>query len=150
MNKPVEITMKELHIGVCKTVVSLQIGADTNLEKFMESMIKSNPAGMGKIQSAMETISSEENYTNETKYKSVSEKGIYEIKSGGIRLYCFQDRLGDNRPCLIITTNGGSKNSDKEQNRDIKRAAKIRNEYLSAKEREDTELNYQLLTNDEN
>jgi hypothetical protein len=142
MKKGVEITMEELHIGTCKTVVSMQIGDSTELQEFLDSMIKSNPAAMRSLQSAMATISSEENYVNNRKYNSVSEAGIYEIKTGGIRLYCFQDRLNDDPPCLIIATNGGNKNTKKEQNRDIKRAAKIQAEYHLAKESDKTTLIY--------
>lgn len=143
MKKAVEITMKELHVGTCKTVVSMQIDDNTELQEFLENKIKSDPAGMRRLQTAIATISSVENYVNKTKYRSVSEKGIYEIKTGGIRLYCFQDRLSDNLPCLIIATNGGGKNTSKEQNRDINRAAKIKAEYLEAKQLDDTELDYQ-------
>ena len=150
MNKAVEITMKELHAGVCKTVVSLQIGDNTELQNFLDGLIKSDPIAMKRIQSAMVTISSEDNYVNDQKYKSTSEKGIYEIKAGGLRLYCFQDRLSDNLPCLIIATNGGGKNAKKEQSRDIKRAAKIQREYKNAKKLDTTKLDYKEFTKDEN
>ena len=150
MKKAVEITIKELHVGACKTVVSVQINDNTELQDFLDGMIKSAPKGGTGIKSAMVTISSEDNYVNKTKFKSVSEKGIYEIKAGGIRLYCFQDRLSDNLPCLIIATNGGGKNTKKEQNRDIKKASKIKAEYFEAKKLDTTELNYQKLTKDEN
>ena len=128
----------------------MQINDNTELQEFLDSFIQSDNAGMKRIKSAIATISSEDNYVNKTKFKSVSEKGIYEIKAGGIRLYCFQDRLSDNLPCLIIATNGGGKNTKKEQNRDIKKASKIKAEYFEAKKLDTTELNYQKLTKDEN
>ena len=134
--------MEELHVGTCKTVVSMQIGDNTELQEFLNSMIKSNPAAMRRLQTAMATISSEENYVNRHKYKSTSETGIYEIKTGNIRLYCFQDRLTDDNPCLIITTNGGTKNTKKEQSRDIQKAAQIRAQYHAAKESNKTVLTY--------
>lgn len=142
MKKTIEITMKELHVGTCKTVVSMQIDDNTELQEFLEGKIKSDQAGMKRLQTAMATISSVDNYVNKTKYRSVSEKGIYEIKTGGIRLYCFQDRLDDNLPCLIIATNGGEKNTSKEQNRDIKRAAAIQQQYFAAKNLHNTQLTY--------
>ena len=148
MKKQVEITIKELHVGSCKTVVSMQIGANTEVDEFLDQMIKSNPSTMKSLKSAMATICSEENYVNKRKYRSTSEAGIYEIKTGSIRLYCFQDRLSDDLACLIIATNGSNKNTKKEQNRDIKRAAKIRNEYLVAKKSDDTILNYQTKHNE--
>ncbi len=67
---------------------------------------------------------------------------IYEIKTKGIRLYCLQDRLSDDLPCLIIVTNGGTKNTDKEQTRDIKRAARIQAEYHLAIKSDNTTLTY--------
>ena len=150
MKKAVEITMKELHVGTCKTVVSLQIDNNTELQEFLDSVIKADPAGMKRIQTAIATISSVDNYVNNTKYRSVSEKGIYEIKTGGIRLYCFQDRISADMPCLIIATNGGGKNTNKEQNRDIKRAAKIKANYFDAKQLDNTDLDYQKIKKDEN
>lgn len=134
--------MEELHVGTCKTVVSMQIGENTDLQEFLDSMIKSNPAAMRRLQTAIATISSEENYVNKRKYRSTSEAGIYEIKTKGIRLYCFQDRLSDDLPCLIIVTNGGTKNTDKEQTRDIKRAARIQAEYHLAIKSDNTTLTY--------
>lgn len=149
MNKPVEITMKELHVGACKTVVSMQIDGNTELQKFLDGLIKSAPGKAKSIQTAMATISSEDNYVNDQKYKSTSEKGIYEIKAGDVRLYCFQDRLSNDLPCLIIATNGGGKNTKREQNRDIKKASQIKIEYFKAKKLNTTELNYQELKKDE-
>lgn len=142
MKKPLEITLKELHVGACKTVTALQMNNDASLGDFLHDLILSNPKAMNRIQTAMATISSEPHYYNDTKFKSVSEKGIYEIKAGGIRLYCFQDTLSDDLPRLIIATNGGVKNTKKEQHRDILAASQIRERYLKAKKDDSTTLNY--------
>ena len=134
--------MEELHVGTCKTVVSMKIGENTELQDFLKRMIKSNPKAMTSLQSAMVTICSEENYVNDRKFKSVSEPGIHEIKVPGIRLYCFQSRLADGQPRLIIATNGGTKNTDREQNRNIKRAAQIKDAFFAAKQADTVILNY--------
>ena len=78
-------------------------------------------------------------YHNERKFKSVG-GGVYEIKVQGIRLYGFKDEIADLPSKLIIATNGGIKNTKREQNSDIQRAARLRDQYLAAKQSEATTL----------
>lgn len=129
-----EITLKEIHRGPCRTVVALQLGGDSQLEDFLESLIQSNPNAAKSLQTSMATITSLENYHNDHKFKMVGD-GIYEIKVPGIRLYCFKDEIEGLPAKLILATNGGTKNNKKEQNSDIKRAAGLRSRYLAAKDR---------------
>lgn len=98
----------------------------------------------------MEVIASEEHFRNPTKFKSVGD-GISEIRlRSGIRLYTFTTTIeGLPHPQLIVATNGGKKNTNKEQQRDIKRARKIRGQFLAAQERDDTILEFQELKNNE-
>ena len=89
----------------------------------------------------MATITSVGEYHNERKFKRVAE-GIYEIKIPGTRLYCFKEQLDGLPAKLIVTTNGGGKNTKREQNRDIKRAIGLRERYLVAKAEDATTLRY--------
>jgi hypothetical protein len=128
----VEITLKEIHRGPCRAVVTLRLGDDSQVEIFLESLIHSNPHAAKSLQTSMATITALETYHNERKFKNLGD-GIYEIKVPGIRLYCFKDEIEGLPAKLILATNGGTKNNKKEQNSDIKRAVALRNRYLSAK-----------------
>lgn len=89
----------------------------------------------------MATITAVEGYYNDRKFKRVAE-GIYEIKVPGVRLYCFKEQVEGLPAKLIVATNGGSKNTKKEQNGDIRRAIGLRERYLAMKDQEATELRY--------
>lgn len=89
----------------------------------------------------MATITSVDSYHNDRKFKRVAE-GIYEIKVPGIRLYCFKDQVDGLPAKLIVATNGGTKNTKREQDSDIRRAMRIRESYFQLKASEDTRLRY--------
>lgn len=94
------------------------------------------------LQTAMATITAVEVCRNDRKFKRIA-RGIYEIKVPGVRLYCFTDRLSDDQPMkLILATNGGGKNTKKEQNGDIKKASQIRERYLALKTQEGVTVRY--------
>lgn len=139
-----EITLKELHCGSCRTVVSLQLEEDQSVNTFLAKLIASNPNAAKSLQTSMATITSAETYHNERKFRSVGD-GVYEIKVPGIRLYCFKDEIEGLSPKLIIATNGGTKNTKREQQSDIKRASQIKGRYFAAKAQPGTTLNYQEL-----
>lgn len=136
-----EITLKELHCGPCRAVVSLQLGDDDQVTTFLKGLIKSNPNAASSLQTSMATITSVEPYRNKRKFRDVGD-GIFEIKVPGIRLYCFKDQIDTLETKFILATNGGTKNNPREQNSDIKRAAQIRDRYFAAKNLPDTQLNY--------
>ena len=136
-----EITLKEVHCGPCRTVVTLQLGADRQVADFLASLIASNPNAARSLQTSMATITSVDPYHNERKFKSVG-GGVFEIKVPGIRLYGFKDEIDGLPAKLIIATNGGTKNNKREQNTDIQRAARLREKYLAAKESDSTTLHY--------
>jgi putative component of toxin-antitoxin plasmid stabilization module len=143
----VEITLKEIHRGLCRTVVTLQLGGDSQLQNFLESLIQSNPNAAKSLQTSMATITALEIYSNERKFKKVGD-GIYEIKVPGIRLYCFKDEIEGLPAKLIVATNGGTKNNKKEQNSDIKRAIGLKSRYLAAK-KENSQLHYIALDHED-
>lgn len=137
-----KIVLKEIYVGPCGSVVTLRLGDDAPSDKFLADLITSNPRAAKSLQTSMATITAVEAYHNERKFKRVA-PGIYEIKVPGIRLYCFRDQIGDGKPMkLIVATNGGTKNTSKEQDSDIKKASKIREHYLSLKDRTDVTARY--------
>lgn len=122
-------------------MVTLQLEADTQLADFLESLTASNPNAARSLQTSMATITSVEIYRNERKFKHVGD-GVFEIKVPGIRLYCFRDEIEGLPSKLIIATNGGSKNTQREQNGDIRRATRLKEHYFAAKHSEATTLHY--------
>ena len=136
-----EIVLKEIHVGACRTVVTLRLDGDGGAEEFLKDLIASNPNAARSLQTSMATITAVEKYHNERKFKRVA-GGIYEIKVPGSRLYCFREQLDGLPAKLIVATNGGGKNNKGEQNRDIKRAVGLRQRYLVARSEETTKLRY--------
>lgn len=136
-----EITLKEIYCGSCRTVVTLQMGKDRRVSDFLAKLIASNPNAAKSLQTSMATITSTHSYRNKRKFKDVGDE-VFEIKVPGIRLYCFKDKIDTLESKLIIATNGGTKNNKREQNSDIKQAAQIRDRYFAAKNRSDTTLHY--------
>jgi len=137
-----EIVLREVHVGPCGRVVTLGIEGHAPAHDFLATLITSNPHAAKSLQTSMATITAVADYHNDRKFKRVA-PGIFEIKAPGVRLYCFRDRLGDDQPMkLIVATNGGDKNTRKEQDGDIKRASRIRERYLALKDQKDAVLRY--------
>ena len=136
-----EIVLKEVHVGSCRTVVTLQMGAEAAADEFLAALITSNPHAASSLKTSMATITSVDSYHNERKFKRVAD-GIYEIKVPGIRLYCFKDQVEGLPAKLIVATNGGTKNKKREQDTDIRRAVRIRERYFQVKPLADTRLRY--------
>ncbi len=136
-----EIVLKEVHVGPCRTVVTLQIGSDAAAGDFLAALIATNPHAAKSLQTSMATITAVDHYHNVRKFKRVAD-GIYEIKVPGIRLYCFKDEMDHLPAKLVVATNGGIKNTKRQQDGDIRRAIQIRESYMQLKTREDTRLRY--------
>ena len=133
--------MKEVHRGPSRTVVTLQLEADSQLADFLKFLAASNPNAARSLQTSMATITSVEAFHNERKFKHVG-GGVFEIKVPGIRLYCFKDEIAALPSKLIIATNGGTKNTKREQHSDIQRATRLKERYFAAKSSEATTLHY--------
>jgi len=117
------------------------MGNEGSADDFLDNLITSNPNAAWSLQTSMATITALDEYHNSHKFKRVAE-GIYEIKVPGIRLYCFKEQLEGLPAKLIVATNGGGKNTKREQDGDIKRASGIRERYLAMKNQEATTLRY--------
>ena len=121
--------------------------------EFLENLRKSRRKDAKKFQTAFSTICSVEHYSNKEKFRNIG-NGIYETKINGLRLYGFKDTSGDFETAsgssnhLILASNGGTKNTAREQQRDIKKAQDLRTQYFDAKKDNASEFEYNLLENE--
>ena len=143
-----EITVRELIVGECHTIATLALDKDDRADAFLKKLARSNSNAVKSLKTCMKTISSVHVLRNNKKFKPVG-NSVYEIKVPGIRLYCFHDQIEGHPAKLIIATNGGKKNTPKEQDSDIRRAKEIRKRYRKAKEDPETTLEYIELPNED-
>lgn len=80
----------------------------------------------GKLRALFDFIAENGPPRNETKFKH-EEDNIYAIKLGQIRVYCFFDAGR-----MIVVTHGSLKKKQKANPGDLKRAKRLRDEYLKA------------------
>jgi putative component of toxin-antitoxin plasmid stabilization module len=143
----IDIVLKTIHVGECRKVVTLSINGKDLAEKFLQKLNKDDSRKWAQMTARIAFVSNFPTYENNQNLKSVG-NGIYEFKRPGLRLYAFYDQIGDEHQ-LILCTNGGSKNTQKEQQADIARAKSLRQQYLAAKESPDAHFTFEELEEDE-
>ncbi len=131
MKTKIDITLRTLHVGECRRVVTLGINGKDHARKFLEKLKKDDERKWQRLVTRIESVSNFLKYENECIFKYIGQ-GIYEFKRPGLRLYAFYDELGEERQ-LILCTNGGTKNSKKEQQSDIAKAKALKKKYEAAK-----------------
>lgn len=131
MKYPIDITLSEIHCGKCRRVLTLGIGGKDHAHDFLTKLQKDDINLYKPIKTRIRAVAEYDDYENERTFRHVGD-GVYEFKRPGLRLYAFYDTL-DEIGCLILCTNGGTKNKLKEQNGDISRARQIRQRYFEAK-----------------
>lgn len=116
---PIEIPLYLIHAGTVREVVALGLHGDRPALDFFLELKRTNPKGHQILSGQIEFLCNAPRlYPRETFKLLDPERKIYEFRTRfGLRLYCFLD--GD---ALVILTNGGKKNTAKEQSRDISRA----------------------------
>jgi hypothetical protein len=127
----IDIILKTIHLGNCKRVVTLDINGKDRARKFLEKLKKDDGRKWKLLANRIGLVSNFNSYENDQVFNYL-EDGIYEFKRPGLRLYAFYDELGDEHQ-LILCTNGGTKNTKKEQQSDIDRAKSIKADYFTAK-----------------
>jgi hypothetical protein len=134
VNKPLEILLYTLHLGAYARIVALEISGKCEPLPFIRKLKQSNPIAYDSLFARFKAVAEREHYSNTLTFRSLG-GGLYEFKtkSTGIRLYAFYDQLEGHTPQLIIATNGGAKNTKKQQSRDIKKARGLMERYLEAK-----------------
>lgn len=128
-------------------MVTLGINGKDLAEKFLQKLNKNDRRKWDQMTARIAFVSNFPTYENNQNFKSVG-NGIYEFKRPGLRLYAFYDKIGDEHQ-LILCTNGGSKNTKKEQQADIARAKSLRQQYLAAKESPDAHFTLEEPEEDE-
>jgi putative component of toxin-antitoxin plasmid stabilization module len=133
----VEITLRTIHLGSARRVVTLEIDGNAAADEFLMEISKSNFVGFQNLRGRIEFIAEHDRYERKETFRSLGD-GLYEFKTrDGLRLYAFYDELPGLEPQLIIATSGGGKGK---QNRDIRQARALRESYLLAKTRPDTRI----------
>jgi len=127
----IEIKLTTLHLGNCRRVVTIGINGKDPAKLFLEKLRKDDLRKWERLTDRIENVSNHFTYENDQIFNYI-EDGIYEFKRPGLRLYAFYDEIGEEHQ-LILCTNGGKKNNKREQQADIKRAIKIKADYLAAK-----------------
>ena len=112
--------------------------------EFLEALARGNKQGAEALKNRIQTVAERDRYENEITFRHVGD-GVFEFKRNGLRLYAFYDELPGLQPQLIIATNGGTKNTKKDQEADISRAKIIRIRYHEAKSLPDTKFQLIIL-----
>ena len=144
----VEIVLTTIHIGPARRVVTLGLDGKDLAQEFLLSLAKSNRSGFEMIQARVKAVAEHVQHENQYTFRHLG-NGLYEFKRPGLRLYAFYDELPGLKPQLIIATSGGTKNTAKEQQRDIAKAQALQARYQAAKSKADTKLKLIILP-DEN
>lgn len=119
--------------------MTLKIGNDDEITESLNLLRKEKPKDFEKLRTAIRVISEIENYSNDQKFKNLK-GGLYEIKISGYRVYAFLDEHPDCDKQLVICACDGGKANKRSQNADIKKARKIREKYLTERDKETTHI----------
>jgi hypothetical protein len=131
MNSKIDITLNLLHHGDHYSVATLGIDGKDLAADFLKKLLHDDRNKWKSLKTRIITVSNYERYENNVTFKHL-EKGLYEFKRPGLRLYAFYDTI-ENTYHLIICTNGGTKNTRKAQSEDIRRALERKQQYFKAK-----------------
>jgi putative component of toxin-antitoxin plasmid stabilization module len=143
VKQKIDITLKTLHLGECRRVVTLGINGKDEADAFLQKLRKDDSRKWDAINTRISTVSNHPTYSNKITFNPVGD-GIFEFKRPGLRLYAFYDEIGEDHQ-LILCTNGGSKNKKKEQQTDIDRAKSLKAKYEAAKLDKNTRFNLKKL-----
>jgi putative component of toxin-antitoxin plasmid stabilization module len=123
---PLEVHAYEIYAGSVRSVAALALDGSDDLSNYLASLRKSNPKGHAILHGYFKTLCNERELHERGTYKCLDRAtGLYEFRLSSLRLYCF---VYENT--LVLLTNGGTKNNNKEQSRDIAKARKIQQETL--------------------
>ncbi len=127
-----ELITKGAHLAI----YALVKGTRCEAKEFLDACASDKSSGgFQSLFALLERIAEYGPPKNPEQFKQL-QNGIYEIKAGGIRLFCFftEDRIdASNRKILsneLILTHGWKKGPKREQNQQIERAARLRTAFL--------------------
>jgi len=126
VKSPLEIPAYLVHRGSLREVVALGLHDELPGLDYLREVRRSNPKGYQILVVQITLLCNTPEIRAKTTFKLLdSTRQLYEFRTrSGLRLYCFLE--GDT---LVILTNGGKKNTPREQNRDIQRAKKQQDDF---------------------
>jgi hypothetical protein len=116
--------------GAAREVVALGIHDERPGLDYLSELRRSNPKGHQILIGQIRLLCDVPDLRTKATFKLLDpNRQLYEFKTrSGLRLYCFADGNA-----LVILTNGGKKNTPREQNRDIEKARRLHDEFLTLK-----------------
>lgn len=118
------ITTRTVTRGVELSIQTIVEGDRSPFERFFAEL---SDESKGRLRALLESIANKGAPRNVTKFRH-EEDGIFAIKQDQIRVYCFFDSGR-----LIVVTHGVLKKRQKANPEDLKRAKRLREEYLKSK-----------------
>jgi hypothetical protein len=147
VKNPLEVILTTIHVGSARRVVTLGLDGKDLAADFLTKLARSNRPGFQMLQARVKAVAEHEKFENQLTFRHVGD-GLYEFKRPGLRLYAFYDQLPGLKPQLIIATNGGTKNTKKDQDSDIARAQAQKRRYELAKEVPGVKIRLNVLKNE--
>lgn len=119
MKKDLEIIAYEVQTGVARELVALELDGKCPAQDFLLDLESNNAKGFQILKGQIRFLADVPNVVPRDTFKLLdASRHLYEFRTrSGIRLYCFL--AGDT---IVLLTNGGKKNTKKEQNKDIRKA----------------------------
>jgi len=127
VKKKLEITLKTIHVGTARRVVTLRMGQNDAVNEDLLSFAKADINKFKKLKTAMRVISEHRHYSNDQKFKNLG-GGLYEIKIHGYRVYAFLDEHSQSAQQLVVCSLCDIKS--KQQSANITTARSIKENYL--------------------
>ncbi|MCP5531970.1 MAG: type II toxin-antitoxin system RelE/ParE family toxin [Akkermansiaceae bacterium] len=119
MKKPLEIVAYQVKAGAARETVALQLDGECPARDFLLELAANNAKGFQILDGQIQFLCDAPRIQPRETFKLLdASRQLFEFRlRSGIRLYCFL--AGE---ALVLLTNGGKKNTKKEQNADIQRA----------------------------
>ena len=131
-------------------MVTLGINGKDPSDKFLKKLHKDDSRKEKLMNARIAFVANLPSYQNDENFKHVGE-GVFEFKRPGLRLYAFYDQIDeiDDEHQLILCSNGGSKNTKRQQQDDIAFAQSIKQQYLAAKQSSEADFTLVKLEDEE-
>ncbi len=128
MKNSLELVGYLVKSGEVREVVALEIDGHCPARDYLIELAAHNPKGWQILSSQIRLSADVHRLQTRDTFKLLDpSRQLFEFRTrSGLRLYCF---LSDDQ--LILLTNGGKKNTVREQNRDIEKARTICDEFSS-------------------
>jgi len=119
VKKDLDIVAYEVHSGIKRELVALELDGKCPAQEFLLNLETTNAKGFQILKGQIRFLADVQNIVPRDTFKLLdAARQLYEFRTrSGIRLYCFL--VGHT---IVLLTNGGKKNTRREQNKDIQKA----------------------------